>query len=89
MKEAYLEVTYRRGRAIAGYYYLPRRSRQKVASTRRAERGLIVDLAADGQPLGIEITAPSKVTLPALNRVLRELGCAPLRRADLAPFRAA
>src|SRR5438105_4588007 len=48
MKEAYLEVTYRRGRAIAAYYYLPRRPRQKVASTRRAENGLIVDLAANG-----------------------------------------
>lgn len=90
MKEAYLEVTYRGGRAIAAYYYLPRRGPQKVTRTRRlAEPGLIVDLAADGRALGVEITAPSKLKLTALNRVLRRFGCAPLRRVDLAPIRAA
>jgi hypothetical protein len=50
---------------------------------------LIVDLASDGQPVGIEILAPGQLTLAALNRVLRELGCAPMSRADLAPLRAA
>jgi hypothetical protein len=89
MKEPYLEVTYRHGRAVAAYYYLPRRRRQKVVSTKRAEPGLIVDFAANGQPLGIEITAPSKLTLTGLNRVLRAFGCAPLRRAEFAPIRAA
>ena len=89
MKEPYLEVTYRHGRALAAYLYLPRRRRAKSVRTRRAEPGLIIDLTADGQPLGIEITAPTQLTLAALNRVLRELGCAPVRRADLAPLRAA
>lgn len=55
MKEAYLEVTYRSGRAVAAYYYLPSRGSQKVARTRLAEPGLIVDFAADGRPLGVEI----------------------------------
>jgi len=50
---------------------------------------LIIDLAANGKPLGIEITAPQQLTLATLNRVLRELGCAPVRRADLAPLKAA
>ena len=89
MKGLYLEVTYRRGQPLAAYLYLPRRARQKSVRTRRVEPGLIIDLTASGQPLGIEITAPSLVTLTALNRVLRELGCAPIRRADLAPLRAA
>jgi hypothetical protein len=50
---------------------------------------LIIDLSAKGEPLGIEITAPSQLTVAALNRVLRDLGVAPVRRADLAPLRAA
>ena len=89
MKEAYLEVTYRQGQPLAAYLYLPRSSRQKSVRTRRVDPGLIIDLAANGKPLGIEITAPAQLTLTTLNRVLRELGCAPVRRADLAPLRAA
>lgn len=89
MKEAYLEVTYRHGRALAAYYYLPLETRQKSVRTRRVDPGMIVDFDARGRPLGIEITAPERLTLASLNRLLRELGCAPVRRADLAPLRAA
>lgn len=89
MKEAYLEVTYRHGRALAAYYHLPRPSRWKSVRTRRIDPGLIVDLAANGQPLGIEITAPARLTVAALNRILHDMGCAPASRADLAPLRAA
>jgi uncharacterized protein YuzE len=89
MKEPYLEVTYRHGQPLAAYFYLPRPTRAKSARTRRVDPGLIIDFAANGQPLGIEITAPAQLTVTALNRVLRDLGCAPVRRADLAPLRAA
>jgi hypothetical protein len=86
---SYLEVTFRHGRALAAYLYLPRRPRDHSVRTKRARPGLVIDLAADGRPIGIEITAPSRVTVTALNRVLRSLGQAPLKRADLAPLRAA
>jgi len=89
MKEPYLEVTYRHGHPLAAYFYLPRTARQKSVRTRRVEPGLIIDFAANGQPIGIEITAPAQLTLPVFNRVLRDLGCAPARRVDLAPLRAA
>jgi uncharacterized protein YuzE len=89
MKESYLEVTFRRGRPLAAYYYLPRSSGQKSHTTRRVERGLIIDFARDGRPIGIEITAPTKVSLAALNRVLRELGFPAVTRDDLAPVLAA
>lgn len=89
MREAYLEVTYRHGQALAAYFYLPRAKRSKSVRTRRVDPGMIVDLDARGQPLGIEITAPQQLTLIALNRLLRELGCDPVRRIDLAPLRAA
>jgi uncharacterized protein YuzE len=89
MKEAYLEVTYRKGRILAAYFYLPRSRRRKIARTRRVDPGLIIDFAANGQPLGIEITAPRQLNAATLNRVLRELGAAPIRASDLAPLRAA
>ena len=89
MKDRYLEVTYRNGRALAAYFYLPQRGNQKSVRTRQAEGGLVIDFAANGKPIGIEITAPEQLKLATLNRVLKELGCTPVRRADLAPLRAA
>jgi uncharacterized protein YuzE len=89
MKERYLEVTFRQGRPLAAYYYLPREAHQKSVRTRRVEPGLVIDFAADGQAIGIEITAPSKVTLAALNAVLDELGQVPATEVDLAPVLAA
>ena len=89
MKESYLEVTYQRGRPIAAYLYLPRRPEDRSHRTALAEPGLVIDFNRSGKPIGIEITAPSKLTLAALNRVLRSLGLSPLKRADLAPLLAA
>ena len=89
MKEPYLEVTFRHGRPMAAYYYLPRRSDQRSARAKRVEPGLVIDFTADGQAIGIEITAPAKVSLAALNAVLRDLGHAPASEADLAPVLAA
>ncbi len=89
MKEAYLEVTYRKGRLLAAYLYLPRGKRRKSVRTRRVDPGLIIDFASNGDPLGIEITAPSQVSASKLNRVLRELGVAPLTPSELSPLRAA
>ena len=89
MKDTYLEVTFRHGKPLAAYYYLPREAGQKATRTRRSEPGLIIDLTAEGKAIGIEITAPSRVSLDALNAVLRELGQAPASEADLAPMIAA
>lgn len=89
MKEHYLEVTFRHGRPIAAYYYLPRETNQKSVRTRRVEPGLLIDYTAEGQAIGIEITAPGKVSLTALNAILGELGHALATEADLAPVLAA
>ena len=88
-KSHYLEVTFRHGRPIAAYYYLPRETSQKSVRTRRVEPGLVIDYAADGQAIGIEITAPGKVSLAALNAILRELGHPLASEADFAPLVAA
>jgi len=89
MNEPYLEVTFRHGRPIAGYYYLPRRAKDKSRRTKRIEPGLVIDFTREGKPIGIEILAPDKITLAVLNKVLGDLGLHPLKRADLAPLKAA
>ena len=89
MKEAFLEVTYRRGRPLAAYYYLPRRPGDRAARTERGPSGLLVDYTRTGRAIGIEITAPTALSLPAMNRVLRDLGLQPVKRTDLSPLLAA
>lgn len=89
MKEPYLEITFRRGRAFAAYYYLPRRPGQKSYRSIRVEPGMVVDLARGGKPIGIEITAPSLVSQSIFNRVLKQFGLPAAKSADLAPLKAA
>ncbi len=89
MMEAYLEATYRRGKPLAAYLYLPRRPGDRSARVREASPGLLVDFRRDGRPIGIEITAPSVLSLAAMNRVLRGLGQRPIRRTELSPLLAA
>jgi hypothetical protein len=89
MNEPYLEVTYRHGRPLAAYYYLPRRRGDKASRTSRGPGGLLVDYARGGRAIGIEITAPSMLSLATMNRVLRSLGQKPVKRTELAPLLAA
>ena len=87
MKSSYLQVAFRRGLPLAAYLYLPRERTDKNWRTKRAEPGLVIDYNRGGQPIGIEITAPDKLSLLVLNRVLRRLGVPRTTRADLAPLR--
>ena len=89
MKHSYLEVTYRKGRAIAAYYYLPRQEQDKSVRTERVDGGLLVDFSSDGRPIGIEISSPSRFDLSALNAALVRLGQEPVRPEDLSPLVAA
>ncbi len=89
MKHAYLEVTYRKGRPVAAYYYLPRRDGDRSARTEKAEGGMLVDYAADARAIGIEITSPSRADLSQLNRLLESLGHPPAAPEELAPLVAA
>jgi len=89
MREPYLHVTFRHGRSIAAYYYLPRGASQKSARTKCVEPGLIIDFAVKGHAIGVETTAPARMSLTALNAVLSELGQPPATEADLVPLLAA
>lgn len=85
MKESYLEVTFRRGRPLAAYFYLPRSATDKSYRTSRVKPGLIIDFNRRGKPIGIEITAPDKLSASVLNKVLRRFGLPTVTRADLGP----
>ncbi len=89
MNGPYLEVTYRHGKPLAAYLYLPRRPRDRSVRVEHFDPDMRVDYRRDGQPIGIEILTPSKVSLVAVNRVLRNLGLPLAKRVDLAPLLAA
>ena len=73
MRGRYLEVTFRKGRPIAAYLYLPRRGAERGARVTKASPSLLIDYNIHGKAIGIEITAPGRVRLAALNRVLARL----------------
>ena len=87
--EPYLEITYRKGRALAAYYYLPRREGQRSYRTAEPAPGILVDYTRTGTAIGIELTSPSDITLRSLNRVLAELGQEKLTRVEFAPLQLA
>jgi uncharacterized protein YuzE len=89
MNQAYLEITYRRGKPLAAYLYLPRREGDRVAKSEPVGDLFVVDREADGRLIGIEIIDPASVSAETLNQLLIELNHAPLPAADLAPLQAA
>lgn len=89
MSHRYLEVTFRNGRPIAAYLYLPRNPGDKSARTERRSHGLLVDFSADDRPIGIEITTPNHAPLAELNQLLGELHQAPATPDEFRPMIAA
>lgn len=86
MDERYLEVTFRRGKPLAAYLYLPRRPGDKSARVEVHASGLLIDRADDGRAIGIEIPNPVAATLESMNQVLDELSEVPLTRNEVAPL---
>jgi hypothetical protein len=86
MTQRFLEITYRRGRAVAAYLYLPRKADDKSARTERMDGGLLLDYADDGRPIGVEITAPGKFAISALNAALNVAGAEPVAPDEVAPL---
>jgi uncharacterized protein YuzE len=89
IKHPFLEVTYRQGKPLAAYLYLPREPGDKSHRTVKVEPGLLIDYAADGRAIGIEITSPSRVTLAGINEALARVNQEPLAPRDLTPLVAA
>ena len=89
MRGSYLEVTYRGGQPLAAYLYLPRQEGDRSVRVQKHRAGLLVDLTADGRPIGIEMAVPALVTVEAVNEVLVSYGLEPLDAVELAPLRSA
>jgi hypothetical protein len=89
MSDRYLEVTYRKGKPFAAYLYLPGSAGAKSARTESVGEGLVVDFSSDGSPIGLEITAPGRISLDEINSVLTRLGQPSLSPKELAPLAAA
>lgn len=89
VKRVSLKVTYRRGKPIAAYVYLPRRAGDRVASTERIEEAILVDRTGDGRAIGVEIVEPSQCGPDRLLDILRSLGQTDVARDDLQPLAAA
>jgi len=72
-KNRYLEITFRKGKPFAAYLYLPRLAGDASAHTRVVGHGLVIDYAADGRAIGIEITSPASISLADLNAALASI----------------
>ncbi len=89
MKALSLQITYRKGKPMAAYIYLPRQPGDKAKRTAEPTPGLLVDYAADGRPIGIEIRSPGAVTVEQIQQLFESLGLSRVSEADLAPLKAA
>lgn len=89
MQQRYLEVIFRKGKPLAAYLYLPRQTGVKSARTVEAIKGILVDYAPNGMPIGLEITAPAHVTIDQINAVIETLGLAAMPPEELTPLDAA
>jgi hypothetical protein len=82
-------VTFRKGKAVAAYLYLPRLSGARVERTVEARPGIMVDYAATGEPIGLELVNLGQVTIATVTEVLGEIGVTSVGSEDLAPLQAA
>lgn len=89
MARRYLEVTYRQGKPLAAYLYLPRRMGDRSVRVESRGPGYLVDWTEDGRPIGIEMPSPSLVTLDGLNLILAELHLDLAAPSEVAPLVAA
>ena len=88
MKQRYLEISFRKGKPFAAYLYLPRAAGAKAARTLDGGHGMRIDLDERGALIGLEITAPSVVTISGINGVLAQYGVAALKDEEWAPLAA-
>lgn len=89
MKQRYLEVTYRKGKPLAAYLYLPRPLGATSVKTEDAGSGMRVDYDAAGNAIGVELTAPALVTLDDISELLTRQGQARLSSDEWAPLKVA
>lgn len=84
-----VQVTYRKGRPFAAYIYLARHAGEESAKTEEITPDILVDYAADGRPIGIEIVTPEAVDSEDVYAVFDKLALGRPSAAELEPLPAA
>ena len=84
--ESYLELTYRHGKCLAGYLFLPRQDGDRVFRSQPHGDDLVVDYSEDDRPIGIEIVNPAHVSAEQIIALLAELHAPAVDRQELAPL---
>jgi uncharacterized protein YuzE len=84
-----LQVTFRQGQPFAAYLYLPHSPGTKSVRTVKVSEDVLIDYAADGTPLGIEIVSPTDVRMDDIYTAFDRLGLTRPEPAELSPLRAA
>ena len=86
MKENYLEITFRKGKLLAAYLYLPRETGERSQKTVKYKNGIIVDYGKFDRPIGIEFTAPGQINIKTINEILTNLKFSEVKSEDFAPL---
>jgi uncharacterized protein YuzE len=89
MKGISLQITYRKGRPFAAYIYLDRRPGEKSVRSEELGPEIVVDFAADGRPLGVEIVSPDVTPVEDILKVFDRLGLGRPEASELGPLVAA
>jgi uncharacterized protein YuzE len=89
MKDRYLEITYRKGKALAAYLYLSGMPGTHSAGTKKVGDNLIADFDRYGNVIGIEIASPNRMKIGHINRILNTLSIKPVSESELSPLRTA
>ena len=88
LKHPYLEITYRKGKPVAGYLYLREPPSGERCRTEEVSPGVLVDIGLDGEALGIEFLEPGAVTSEDLQAISRRLRGVEIPAEDLSPVMA-
>lgn len=86
MKDKYLEITFRKGKVVAAYLYLTRDTKGASTHTKKEKEEIIIDFNRSGEVIGIEITAPAKVSITEINEILEYYHLSPLTPQEFAPL---
>jgi uncharacterized protein YuzE len=84
-----LQVTYKGGKPLAAYLSLGSNGKRAVARTEEMAPDLLVDYAADGSAIGVEILSPATVTVQQVWQVFDQLGLERPPASELSPLSAA
>jgi uncharacterized protein YuzE len=89
MQDRYIEITFRKGKALAAYIYLSRQTGSKAVYTKKFGEGIIVDFDDKNKVIGLEVTSPVQIHTNEINEILNRLHIAPISELELAPLKAA